>query len=87
MFLKDYIGYCVGSKLYRGIRLRKGGSRDISWELFSTDSHKVRWWIGHDDNSKSSGNGQILDIFERKPTEYVDRLNMCYIRKKNHELY
>lgn len=44
--------------------------------------HKVRWWIGHDDNSKSSGNGQILDIFEGKPTEYVDGLDMCFIRKK-----
>lgn len=33
-------------------------------------------------NSRSRGTGQILDILERKPTEYVDRLGVCYRRNK-----
>lgn len=34
-------------------------------------------------NSRRGGSAQILDIFEGKPEEYVDRLDMYYRIKKN----
>lgn len=34
-------------------------------------------------NSRSRGSAQILDMFERKPEEYFDRLDMYYRIKKN----
>lgn len=76
------MGCCVENKICVWIGLRKGRRRDISYKLVCTDSGKILWWLSWGGNSRSRGTGQILDILERKPTEYVDRLGVCYRRNK-----